>query len=131
MRLYGETPEKMAILPSNIFHRLRGTDIELLGKPVTNEEIKRALFDMDLLKAPGSDGFQAIFFQSQWDTMGSSMCEWVQGIFAGKYIDLELNNSLLVLIPKNNNLVDFNHFRLISLCSVMYKLVMKVIANSF
>ncbi|KAK5819600.1 hypothetical protein PVK06_024615 [Gossypium arboreum] len=32
---------------------------------ITNEEIKRALFNMAPLKAPGSDGFQAHFFQSQ------------------------------------------------------------------
>ncbi|KAA3460810.1 LINE-type retrotransposon LIb DNA, Insertion at the S11 site-like protein [Gossypium australe] len=41
---------------------------------ITNEEIKRALFDMGPLKAPGSDGFHAHFFQSQWDLLGNDIC---------------------------------------------------------
>lgn len=45
-RLYGETP-----------HTSRETE-------VTNEEIKRALFDIAPLKAPGSDGYHVLFFQS-------------------------------------------------------------------
>ncbi|KAA3488942.1 reverse transcriptase [Gossypium australe] len=43
----------------------------------------------------------------------------------------ELNNNLIMLIPKNDRPEDFSQFRPISLCSVMYKLVIKVIANIF
>lgn len=63
--------------------------------------------------------------------MGNLVCELVQSIFAGNSIDPELNNSLLVLIPKKNVPSDFSQFRSISLCSVMYKRVMKVIVNRF
>lgn len=49
-------------LPSNIFPQFKYLDIEILGKPISNEEIKRVLFDMISLKALGSDGYQAIFF---------------------------------------------------------------------
>lgn len=58
--------------------------------------------------------------------MGSSICEWGQGMFTGKSIDPELNNLLLVLISKTSNPADFRQFRPISLYSIMYKLVMKV-----
>ncbi|KAA3488056.1 reverse transcriptase [Gossypium australe] len=79
------------------------------------------------LKAPGSDGYHAIFFQSQWDLVGGAVCEWVQG----NKIEEELNNTLIVLILKKGHPEDFSQFRPISLCSVLYKLVMKVIANRF
>ncbi|KAA3485757.1 reverse transcriptase [Gossypium australe] len=129
--LYGECPEPISDTPSNIFTSLKDQDIDFLKKPILNDEIKKALFDMAPLKAPGSDGYHAIFFQSQWDLVGGAVCEWVQGIFAGKKIDEELNNTLIVLIPKKSHPEDFSQFRPISLCSVLYKLVMKVIANRF
>ncbi|KAA3476435.1 Retrovirus-related Pol polyprotein LINE-1 [Gossypium australe] len=83
------------------------------------------------LKALGSDGYHALFFQNQWDTIGGDVCQWVKKIFAGIQIDQELNNTLIVLIPKKENPEDFSQFRPISLCFVLYKLVMKVIANRF
>lgn len=129
--LYGEPSKVMNDLPSEIFPRFKDPNIEILGKFVFNEEINRVIFYMNLLKALGSDRYQAIFFQSQWDTVGNDVCLWVQGIFAGKCMDPELNNSLLVFIPKKSNLEDFSQFRPISLCSVLYKLVMKVIFNRF
>ncbi|KAA3461091.1 Retrovirus-related Pol polyprotein LINE-1 [Gossypium australe] len=97
-----------------------------LEADITNEEIKRALFDMTPLKAPGSDEYHAF-----WDTLGGDVCQWVKDVFSGKPIEQELNNTLLVLIPKKESPEDFSQFRPIRLCSVIYKLVMKVIANLF
>ncbi|KAA3470369.1 reverse transcriptase [Gossypium australe] len=75
------------------------------------------------LKAPESDGYHAYFFQSQWDTLGNDVCK--------NPIEPELNNTVIVLIPKKDCLENFSQFRPISLCFVLYKLVMKVIANRF
>lgn len=50
-------------------------------------------------------------------------------MFAGNNIDPDLNNTLVVLIPKKDSQENFSQFCPISLCSVMYKLVMKVIAR--
>ncbi|KAH1090411.1 hypothetical protein J1N35_017668 [Gossypium stocksii] len=96
-----------------------------LEKSVSNKEIKKALFDMAPLKALGSDGFHVLFFQNQWDTLGSVVCQWVQGDFASNNSDPELNNTLLVLLPKADNPETFTQFRPISLYSILYKLVVK------
>ncbi|XP_017632558.1 uncharacterized protein LOC108475063 [Gossypium arboreum] len=101
------------------------------GRNVTSEEIKVALFDMEPFKAPGSDGFQAGFFQKQWEIIREDICDWVKNVFDGEIIDPEFNNTLIVLIPKVQNPENFSQFKPISLCSVLYKLVMKIIANRF
>ncbi|KAA3488495.1 Retrovirus-related Pol polyprotein LINE-1 [Gossypium australe] len=56
---------------------------------------------------------------------------WVKRIFSGENIDPDLNNSLIVLLPKVQHPECLSQFRPISLCLVLYKLVMKVIANRF
>ncbi|KAG8480634.1 hypothetical protein CXB51_025228 [Gossypium anomalum] len=71
--LYGEQPGLIRGLPLNAFSTLSDEDFNLLNRPVSNEEIKTALFDMAPLKAPGSDGFHAFFYQSQWDHIGASI----------------------------------------------------------
>lgn len=98
---------------------------------VTDEEIKTALLDMAPLKALGSDGFHALFFQKQWYTIGPTVYEWVKKIFNGGVIDAELNNTFIVLILMVQNPEGFTKFHSISLCSILYKLVKKVIANRF
>ncbi|KAL1174946.1 hypothetical protein V6Z11_A04G051900 [Gossypium hirsutum] len=81
--LYGEPPGPMGCLPPSKFPSLGQDDISFLERHVSNEEIKVALFDMAPLKAPGSDGFHALFFQKQWNTVGDEVCNWVKSIFNG------------------------------------------------
>lgn len=60
--LYGKALGSLRNLPPNSFLWLDHEYIDFLGRVVTNEEIKIALFNMAPLKAPGSDGFHALFF---------------------------------------------------------------------
>ncbi|KAA3461119.1 reverse transcriptase [Gossypium australe] len=120
-KLYGEKPCRLGKLSPSRFPPLKDSDIDFLQKEVTNEEIKTTLFDMAPLKAPKSDGYHAFFFQNQWDNIGGAECAWTQN----------LNNTLIVLIPKIAQPEKISQFRPISLYNVLYKLVMKVIANRF
>ncbi|KAH1081647.1 hypothetical protein J1N35_021408 [Gossypium stocksii] len=47
--------------------------MDISGKKVSTDEIKSALFDMGLLKAPDCDGFHTYFFQNQWDMVGDAV----------------------------------------------------------
>nr|GEU83844.1 hypothetical protein [Tanacetum cinerariifolium] len=38
-------------------------------RPVTNEEVKRAMFDIGDDKSPGLDGYSSLFFKESWDTV--------------------------------------------------------------
>ena len=55
------------------------------------------------------------------------MREEVKGIFSSSMIPEYLNHTLITLIPKCKNLEPFNHYRPISLCNTVYKVVSKII----
>ena len=44
-------------------------------------DCKRALFDMGPLKAPGEDGYPALFFQKCWDTIADSLFNFVSQVW--------------------------------------------------
>ncbi|XP_028767839.1 uncharacterized protein LOC114725488 [Neltuma alba] len=92
------------------------------------EEVKSALFSMGPYKAPGVDGFSPIFYQSNWSIVGAKLCDFVREAFLTKNVEVEDNRTLISLIPKNENPQLVGHFRPISLCTVHYKCITKIIA---
>lgn len=95
----------------------------------SEDEVKKALFSMSPLKSPGPDGFHPVFFQRAWDKVGNKITKFVQLIFAQGAIPKEMNKTRICLIPKIDSPYKVHHFRPISLCNTIYKIVSKVIVN--
>ena len=95
----------------------------------TAEEIKDALFQMGSTKAPGLDGMNALFFQKFWHVVGESVINAVLDYFNSGVMDLAINHTHIVLIPKIKSPEKMSDFRPISLCNVIYKIISKVLAN--
>ena len=57
------------------------------------------------------------------------MVKAVKDFFLSGKMHKKVNNSLIVLIPKIQNPTSFNHFRPISLCNVVYKIIAKILMN--
>ena len=93
------------------------------------EEIKDALFQMGPTKAPWPDGMNAFFFQKFWHVVGESVTNAVLDYFNSGVIDLAINHTDIVLIPKIKSPEKMSDFRPISLCNVIYKIISKVLAN--
>ena len=93
------------------------------------DEVKRALFQIFPLKAPDPDGFPAHFFQKHWDICGDEVVKAVLLIVRGEESLESINKTCLVLIPKVKNPTHLSQFRPISLCNVLYKIALKVLAN--
>ena len=103
--------------------------LHMLQAPIDDNEVRSTIFNMKPLKVPGVDGLHAAFYQSQWSTVGPSVCSFIKNIFENKHIPREINRTLLVLIPKVANPLNLKMYRPISLCTVIYKTVTKLIAN--
>ena len=58
---------------SNGFLNLHEAHLQILQRPFTKEEVKRALFGMAPFKSPGNDGLHVGFFQKSWAIVGESL----------------------------------------------------------
>jgi hypothetical protein len=56
-------------------------DLSTLELPFSMDEIKRAIDDMAMDKAPGPDGFSGTFFRSSWDTIKNDLHVAMQQIY--------------------------------------------------
>lgn len=104
---------------------------EELMKPVEEEEVKRALFQMNPDKAPGPAGMTPTFFQKNWKIVGKDIVNMVRMFFTNGFLNEDLNLTNIVLIPKKKSPSVISDLRPISLCNVTVKIITKVIANRF
>ncbi|KAL5581997.1 hypothetical protein UlMin_014439 [Ulmus minor] len=91
--------------------RVSKEDNYFLLRPFVEDEVKAALFEMNPTKAPGFDGLSVLFFQKYWAV-----------IFV-------FNKTVIYFIPKLNAPTKVMDFRPISLCTALYKIGSKCLAN--
>ncbi|KAL8119408.1 hypothetical protein AgCh_016796 [Apium graveolens] len=100
-----------------------------LLSPISDEEVKDALFHMHPDKAPGPDGMTPAFFQKNWSTLGNDIIHLTRNFFMTGVIGDNMNATNIVLIPKKKHPTFLTELRPIALCNVVMKVVTKVIAN--
>ncbi|XP_074299014.1 uncharacterized protein LOC141630019 [Silene latifolia] len=72
----------------------------LLTAPITDDEVKTAMFDIPRTKAPALDGHSNQFFKNNWTIVGSDVIAAVKGaIHSGKLLK-QCNATILTFIPK-------------------------------
>lgn len=114
---------------SGAFPSLSEESCRLLEKNVSRRDIFNVINYMHPFKAPGIDGLQAIFFQSQWHVIGNFVCNLIQDIFRHPEQVSKINETLITLVPKVDPVVSICNFRPIILCNVSYKIITKILAQ--
>nr|TKR98077.1 hypothetical protein D5086_0000206780 [Populus alba] len=71
--------------------------------PVTNEEIKSALFSIPDNKSPGPDGYNALFFKQSWNIIGTDFIAAVKYFFSHNLLPRCVNATRVALVPKIEN----------------------------
>ncbi|KAJ6856768.1 hypothetical protein NC651_038440 [Populus alba x Populus x berolinensis] len=130
MQLLGSSKETLP-LDSNVVQHgpiLDDASHASLLAPVTDLEIKNALFAIDDDKAPGPDGFSSCFFKKAWNVIGGDFCAAVRDFFVSGALLKQINHSIITLIPKSANTTLASDFRSISCCNVIYKVIAKILA---
>lgn len=73
--------------------------------------------------------FLLFFYKQYWSIVGRNMIQAVQSFFHSSSMLFEVNCSFIVLIPKNNASSSVNHYRPISLCNTIYKIIAKILVS--
>nr|GEV09463.1 RNA-directed DNA polymerase, eukaryota [Tanacetum cinerariifolium] len=96
---------------------------------VTNEEIKRAVWERGTDKAPGPDGFTFGFFRHFWHLVDKDVFNAVRYFFIHDDFPIGCNSSFIALIPKILNVNLVKDYRPISLIGSVYKIIAKILTN--
>ncbi|GJZ05760.1 hypothetical protein Tco_0539553 [Tanacetum coccineum] len=98
-------------------------------KPVSDEEIRAAMFDIGDDRASCPDGYTSAFFKKSWYIIGNDICFAIRDLFSNAQLLKEINHTFIALIPKVATPMKINHYRPISCCNVIYKCISKILTN--
>ncbi|CAN1303976.1 Transposon TX1 uncharacterized 149 kDa protein [Linum perenne] len=100
-----------------------------MTRPISDDEIKAAVFSMAPNKAPGPDGFLGHFYRKYWSVIGDKVCEEVREFFSTNTMPAGWNDTNIVIILKIPNPEEIGQFRPISCCNFNYKIISKILAS--
>ncbi|KAJ9536519.1 hypothetical protein OSB04_un000271 [Centaurea solstitialis] len=115
--------------PDSFEHRISFADSLEMIRPISDLDIKNAMFGIGNDKAPGSDGFSSRFFKAAWEVVGNDVCISINNFFYNGRLLKELNHTLICLLPKIPNATSVSDYRPIACCSVLYKCISKIIVD--
>ncbi|XP_042481037.1 uncharacterized protein LOC122061688 [Macadamia integrifolia] len=79
---------------------LQDHDWLMLDAIPSDDEIKKAVWDLDPDSSPGLDGFSGSFFRRCWMIINLDVCRVVKGFFSSGILPYGIYANFLLLIPK-------------------------------
>nr|GEZ80919.1 RNA-directed DNA polymerase, eukaryota [Tanacetum cinerariifolium] len=129
LNLFSAPAWDRSLFDVNFPRRLNYDQVFDLEDMVSNEEIKRAVWDCGSDKSSGPDGFTFEFFKKFWTIVGGDMTNAIKEFFISSSFPKGCNSSFSSLIPKVMDAKHLKDFRPISLIGCQYKIIGKILAN--
>lgn len=130
--LLGNVVDQLHVIDPTVMRRgnclNRRQQLRLID-PITKEEVYRALMSIDDQRAPGCDGFNALFFKRAWPIIRKNVTNAVLQFFEDGELYKAINCTTITLIPKVLNPSKISEFRPVSCCTMLYKLISKVLTR--
>ena len=95
------------------------------------EELKNAIDGMAKNKAVGPDGFNAEFYQQNWDLIKDDLFRLVEDFYENNLDLSRINYGEISLIPKGKDADRIQKYRPICLLNVLFKIFCKILANRY
>lgn len=127
VNLEGFKSDFLAFMP-----RLDDETKSILEGPITYEEIKTAIEDLNPGKSPGPDGLSAAFYKALKHTLAPVLVDVFNEAFDAKTLPPSFLTAHTILIPKTEDVTKLRQvtsYRPISLTNVDYKILMKILAR--
>ncbi|GJS97584.1 hypothetical protein Tco_0804552 [Tanacetum coccineum] len=120
---------KMSCRNDIFINKLTSEEALKMVRPISDSEIKNAMFEIKDSKAPGPDGYTSRFYKLAWSIVGTEVSQAVREFFlTGKLLG-EVNATLISLVPKIPTPNKVSNFRPIACCNVLYKFISKIMTN--
>lgn len=101
-----------------------------LCKPVSEEEVKRAVWSIESSKSPGPGGFTSDFYKKSWHIIKKELCDAVKDFVEKGKLLKQTNATLITLVPKSVCPATVADYKPIACCNVIYKIITKIITFS-
>jgi len=111
------------------FQRLSVLEGNTLIYPLTETEVKDAVWDCDEYKSPGPDGIPMGFIKDFWSELKGDIMRFVLEFHRNGRLSKGINSTFIALIPKIDNPHRLNDFRPIALVGCLYKILAKMLTN--
>lgn len=100
-----------------------------LIKKVSDLDIFKVLLQLNSNKVLSPDSYPTAFFQHFWQFIRQDVLKTVKAFFSFGIISTTANYAFIRLVSKVDNPTTLTQLRPISLCSIVYKIIAKMLAN--
>ena len=106
-KLFGAPEENFFSLDETVgqdISKLSEEENDILKAEFTEKEVHDAIFEMELNRAPGPDGFPVEFYQKCWNVIKKDLMDMFAAFHKGELPLFHLNFGTIILLPKKKRM---------------------------